>query len=239
MTTNINLPLRIYWVGQFSIKPGLEAAAIDWWCTKGEPDILAEACTKSLRPYAIQYALGGKSTVEIWQELENFAILDSIEKDVQDHLPFYLQHMKHLQEAVAFLDWGPAKLMREWIKPSNEPDNVYVDTGIGPYWVSQFKIKSGMDFKAVEWWKAKGEPDFLADPITKSLKTYAVQFALGGDYTVEIWRELENYSAFDQLKANAQKHSEFYTGSAKHLAEAKEIIEWGPARMMQEWPGEN
>jgi hypothetical protein len=235
MTKDIIVPTRIYWVGQFKVKSGMDTVAREWWREKGKPDILAEACTKSLRAYAVQFALGGKYTVEIWQELENFAVLDTIEKDVQDNLEFYLQHMEHLQEAESFIEWGPARLLREWLKPSNEPDNKYIDIGHGPYWVGQFKIKSGMDFKAIEWWREKGEPDILNEACTKSLKTYAVQFALGGDYTVEIWQELENYSVLDQVELDIQKRPEFYANHTKHLSEAHAIIEWGPARLMKEW----
>jgi hypothetical protein len=96
MTKDIILPTRIYWVGQFKVKSEMDTAALEWWREKGKPDILAEACTKSLRAYAVQFALGGKYTVEIWQELKILQCLIRLKK-MFGQLEFYLQHMEHLR----------------------------------------------------------------------------------------------------------------------------------------------
>ena len=229
------MPARIYWVGKFKIKSGMDSIAGDWWRELGKPDILTEACTKSLRTYAVQFALGGKYNIEVWQELENFAVLDSIDKDVQENMNFYLRHMAHLQDAEGFIEWGPARLMREWLRPPGESDNENIEVGDGLYWVEQFRIKSGMDFKVIEWWREKGEPDLANEICIKSYKTYAVQFALGGEYTIEIWKKLENYSGLDELELDIKKRPDIYAGYMKDIAEAHTLIEWGPARLMKEW----
>jgi hypothetical protein len=215
----------------------MDAEALEWWRHKCEPDILAESCTKSLKTYAVQFALGGKYTVEIWQELANYAVLDTIETDVKERPGFYTGHMKHLREAHGIVEWGPARLMREWPGASLSIKKKVTKTKAGPYWVGQFKIISGMDAEALKWWCEKCEPDILAEPCTKSLKTYAVQFALGGTYTIEIWQELENYAVLDTIETDVQERPEFYTRHMKHLREAHSIVEWGPARLMREWPG--
>jgi hypothetical protein len=227
---------RIFWVGQFKIRSGMDGEALAWWREKGQPDILAEPCTKSLRAYAVQFALGGEHTVEIWQELENYAALDMMEKDFQRRPEFYAEHMQHLREADNLLEWGPARLIGEWPKPLLITDEENAKTNPGPFWVGQFKIRSGMDGEALAWWREKGEPDVLAEPCTKSLKAYAVQFALGGEYTVEIWQELENYAVLDMMEKDFQRRPEFYAEHMQHLREADNLLEWGPARLMNWWP---
>ena len=215
----------------------MDAEAIEWWRNKCEPDILNEPCTKSLKTYAVQFALGGKYTVEIWQELENYAVLDTIETDIQERPEFYSGHMQHLREAQGIVDWGPARLMQELPESSLSKKKKVAKIKAGPYWVGQFRIISGMDRQALKWWHEKCEPDILKEPCTKSLKTYAVQFGLGGKYTIEIWQELENYAVLDTIEVDVQKHPEFYTRQMKHLREAHGIVEWGPARLMRDWSG--
>ena len=65
--------------------------------------------------------------------------------------------------------------------------------------VGHAKIKSGKFAEATKWWKEKGMPDILSQPYIKSLKCYAGQFGLGGEYDLEIWQEIENYAAMDQM----------------------------------------
>lgn len=103
-----------YWVGQFTLKPGMEGEAIRWWVEKGEPDIRAELCTKSLKAYSVQFMLGERNVVEIWQELENYAILDKMQEDIVTHPENYSQAASHLREAHSFIEWGAARLMRAW-----------------------------------------------------------------------------------------------------------------------------
>jgi len=100
------------------------------------------------------------------------------------------------------------------------------------YVVSTAKIKSGKTKEALKWWQEKGKALFESTPGTKSVRTYAVQFGLGGEYYIEIWAEKENYASFDledkEYIQNPQKYSA--------LREAQEVFDWGPARIMGDWP---
>ena len=100
------------------------------------------------------------------------------------------------------------------------------------YVVDTFKIKSGKRKEALKWWQEKGKALVESTPGTKSVRTYAVQFGLGGEYTIEIWAEKENYASFDledkDYIQNPQKYSAF--------KEAQELFDAGPARIMGDWP---
>ncbi len=100
------------------------------------------------------------------------------------------------------------------------------------YVVSTAKIKSGKTKEAVKWWQEKGKALFELTPGTKSVRTYAVQFGLGGEYTIETWEEKENYASFDledkDYIQNPQKYSAF--------KEAQELFDFGPTRIMGDWP---
>jgi len=95
------------------------------------------------------------------------------------------------------------------------------------YVVDTFKIKPGKTKEALKWWKEKGKAIIESTPGTKSVRTYAVQFGLGGEYYIEIWVEKENYASLDLLDKdmdqNPQKYSPF--------KEAR-----GPTRIMGDWP---
>ena len=105
-----------------------------------------------------------------------------------------------------------------------EPYRIYV--------VSTAKVKPGKGSAAMKWWREKGKPMMEAAPGTKSVRAYAAQFGLGGEYGLEIWREVENYASFDRLDedldANPQKYAAWF--------EARELLEWGPSRLMGDWP---
>jgi len=81
--------------------------------------------------------------------------------------------------------------------------------------VSTAKVKPGKTKEALKWWQEKGKALFESTPGTKSVRTYAVQFGLGGEYSIDI----------DQ---NPQKYSPF--------KEAQELFDWGPTRIMGDWP---
>ena len=104
------------------------------------------------------------------------------------------------------------------------------------FWVGTFKIKSGKAAEAEKWWREKGVPDILSDPWTKSLKCYAVQFGLGGEYAIEVWQELQNYAAFDQMDRSIIDNPEKTRKSWQLWKEAIDYFEWGPARLMGDWP---
>jgi hypothetical protein len=98
--------------------------------------------------------------------------------------------------------------------------------------ITTAKIKSGKTKEAVKWWQEKGKAIFESTPGTKSVRTYAVQFGLGGEYTIEIWSEMENYASFDlqdkDFIQNPQKYSAF--------RETPELFDFGPTRIMGDWP---
>lgn len=104
------------------------------------------------------------------------------------------------------------------------------------YWVGSAKVKPGKDSEATKWWREKGAPDILADPWTKSLKCYAVQFGLGGEYTIEIWQEIESYGSFDHMDKDIFEFPDKYKKKQKMWDEANEYFEWGPNRLMGDWP---
>lgn len=104
------------------------------------------------------------------------------------------------------------------------------------FFVGQGKVKPGKFKEATEWWEEKGKPDILKDPWTVSLNAYAVQFGLGGEYTIEIWQEIENYAAFDAMD---KKFTDDPQGAQETLdvwIESNEFFEWGPSRLMGDWP---
>jgi hypothetical protein len=98
--------------------------------------------------------------------------------------------------------------------------------------VSTGKPKPGKNRELAEWWTNKGEALFKSLPGTKDVNTYAVQFRLGGEYVIEIWREVENYASLDQadeeIVSNPKKYGPF--------VEVRELIEFGPTRIMGDWP---
>ena len=104
------------------------------------------------------------------------------------------------------------------------------------YWVGQWKIKAGKSAEAVKWWEEKGKPNILSKPWTKSLRIYAGQFGLGGEYTIEIWSELESYAAFDEMDKFWEENSEEAKKFAEVWKEANEYLEFGPSRLMGDWP---
>lgn len=104
------------------------------------------------------------------------------------------------------------------------------------YLVGSAKIKPGKFVEATKWWKEKGIPEILSEPWTKSLRCYASQFGLGGEYTIEIWQEIENYAALDQMDTWIIEDPERAEENRKNWQEANELFEWGPNRLMGDWP---
>jgi len=102
--------------------------------------------------------------------------------------------------------------------------------------VGQIKIKTGKFAEATKWWKEKGAPDILSRPYVKSLKCYAGQFGLGGEYGIEIWQELENYAAMDQMDNYIIEDLERAAENMELWKEGNDLFEWGPSRLMGDWP---
>jgi hypothetical protein len=99
------------------------------------------------------------------------------------------------------------------------------------YYVFTLNVKSGKSTEAAKWWQEKGKAAYESSPGVKAVKCYAVQFSLGGNY-IEVWLEMENYAAFDQidkdLDANPQKYAAF--------GEIQDLFESSSARVMGDWP---
>lgn len=98
--------------------------------------------------------------------------------------------------------------------------------------VNTAKIRPGKRDEAAKWWREKGRALIESEPGTKAVRAYAKQFGLGGEYGLEIWTEVEGYASFDRLDedilANPQKYAAW--------REAKDLFEWGPGRLMGDWP---
>jgi len=99
------------------------------------------------------------------------------------------------------------------------------------YHVSTANIKPGKSQQAAKWWNEKGKAMFESTPGTRWVKAFAVQFGLGGS-GLEIWSEMENYASYDRIDAELNTDPQKYAA----LGEAQDLIEWGPARVMGDWP---
>lgn len=105
------------------------------------------------------------------------------------------------------------------------------------YWVMNGKIKPGKYEEAAKWWRERGAPDMLSEPWTVSLHVYAGQFGLSGDHDIEVWQEIKDYAAFDRI--DKWWFEDDPTGAKKKQdlwRESNEYFEWGPARLMGDWP---
>jgi hypothetical protein len=100
------------------------------------------------------------------------------------------------------------------------------------YEVSTARIKPGKGAAVVKWWHEKGKAVYEVSPGTKSVKAYAVQFRLGSQYQLEIWREIEDYGTYDRLDEDVLAHPENYAA----FDEATNMLEFGPRRLMGDWP---
>lgn len=105
------------------------------------------------------------------------------------------------------------------------------------YWVGLGKIKTGKSAEATKWWREKGAPDILSEPWTKSLRCFGRQFGLGaGEYSIEIWQEIDSYAAFDKMDKMFMDNPGASKEKKALWDEADEFFEWGPTRLMGDWP---
>jgi hypothetical protein len=100
------------------------------------------------------------------------------------------------------------------------------------YEVTSIRIKPNKGRDAVEWWHQRGKTAFETGPGTKSVSAYAVQFGFGGQYQLEVWREIESYGTYDRLDEDLVSNPEKYTG----FRETSDFLEFGPTRLMGDWP---
>jgi hypothetical protein len=104
------------------------------------------------------------------------------------------------------------------------------------YMISSSKIKAGKFVEATKWWAEKGLPDLRSRPWAKSVQSYAAQFGLGGEYDIETWTEIEDYSAMDAMDNWIIEDQERAEKIRKMWEEANDYFEWGPTRLMGDWP---
>jgi len=104
------------------------------------------------------------------------------------------------------------------------------------FMVSTLKIKAGKFVEATKWWKEKGLPDLRTRPWTKSLRCYAAQFQLGGEYGIEIWEEIEDYAAMDAMDKWLEEDPKRTAKLLDLWKEGNDYFEWGPAKLMGDWP---
>ena len=104
------------------------------------------------------------------------------------------------------------------------------------YLVQVGNVRPGKYTEAMKWWKEEALPNRLTAPWFKSIKAYAGQFGLGGEYVIEIWNEIESYGAFDQIDDYWDGDSEDKEKRLEIIHRGAEIIEWGPSRLMGDWP---
>jgi hypothetical protein len=100
------------------------------------------------------------------------------------------------------------------------------------YEVTSAKIKPGKGAAAVNWWHEKGKGAFEVSPGTKSVRAYGAQFGFGGEYQLEIWREIEEYGTYDRLDEDMAAHPEKYAA----FFGVDDFLVFGPTRLMGEWP---
>jgi hypothetical protein len=100
------------------------------------------------------------------------------------------------------------------------------------YHVSTFKTRPGKRVESEKWWTEKGEPLYASLPGVKSVNAYVAQFGLGGEYSIEVWLELESYGALDQADQDIVANPEKYAP----LAESSQFFEAGPSRLVGDWP---
>ena len=104
------------------------------------------------------------------------------------------------------------------------------------FMVETANMKAGKGPEAARWWREKGLPHLRSLPWARSVKSYAVQFGLGGEYAIETWVEIEDYAAMDVMDNWWIEDPERAERTRNMWKEAAEYFEWGPTRLMGDWP---
>ncbi len=102
------------------------------------------------------------------------------------------------------------------------------------YFVNTARVKPGKGAEAAKWWTDKGLPFYSKMPGVKSVSVFSGQFGLCGEYHLEFWYEIEDYSVLDRWDAEMLAKGAQY---AELAIESNELFEGGPNRLMGEWPG--
>jgi len=104
------------------------------------------------------------------------------------------------------------------------------------FMVSTFKIKPGKGVEATKFWREKGLPDIRSRPWVKSLRCYAGQFGLAGEYQIEIWEEIADYAAMDAMDKWFEEDPKRTARMIEMWKGGSEYFEEGPTRLMGDWP---
>jgi hypothetical protein len=74
-------PFNLYQVLTVKVKSGKSVEAAKWWKEKGKALYESSPGIKSVKAYGVQFGLGG-SFLEFWLEMENYAVFDRIDEDL-------------------------------------------------------------------------------------------------------------------------------------------------------------
>jgi hypothetical protein len=104
---------RIYFVTTARPKIGKAELAARWWAEKGIKQFEAVPGTKSVRAYVAQFGLSGGNifTLEIWQEIENYASFDRRDKLVEEDVGVFAAFHTDFLE---YYELGPSRIMGDW-----------------------------------------------------------------------------------------------------------------------------
>jgi hypothetical protein len=102
---------RIFYVATAAARPGKRGEAAQWWREKGQAHFESLSGVKSLQVFASQFLIGRKHGYEFWYELENYAVLDTwdaeLEADPQKYGPPWM-------EFTELFEPGPTRIMGDW-----------------------------------------------------------------------------------------------------------------------------
>ncbi len=113
---------KLYLVQTGKFKPGMWEEATKWWRETGDADLRAEPWTKSLQAYASQFGLGGSQDLEIWQEIENYAVLDQMDAWWEADQDRAKAKMDLWRGSLEFFEWGQCRLVGDWPESALMPD---------------------------------------------------------------------------------------------------------------------
>ena len=102
---------RIFYVITARPKEGKSRAAADWFAQKGVSLFRSMTGVKSVQVFACQFCMGAENTVEIWQELEDYAVFDRWDEDACADFESYNTQFAEFHD---LYDRGPSRLVGDW-----------------------------------------------------------------------------------------------------------------------------
>lgn len=112
-------PFQLYFVATQKIKPGKGAEAARWWREKGQAVYESMPGVNSVKAYGTQFGLGsGDYALEIWMELDAYAALDQIDRELEANPGKYAA----FGEMQGILEGGPSRVMGDWPESHWSPD---------------------------------------------------------------------------------------------------------------------